>query len=540
MDGIVVGSGYAFVVARTDRLDPTLWRFKWRWLLGREASADQRLMSECSTLYSDNYGTWGKRGSRPGQPIRQTAANIISHLDADDTWLAAAYHGERLIGYCIALRFQSDAGKVAWVSQLVVDESYRLSRVATTLLYSIWQFSDCYAWGLVTPNPFAVRALETATRRRCVRRLVIERGPRLLGEIAKRVSYIPAQLADYGAEPRPVVDTRFFISHDGLEDMVKAASQASKRWTLGEIDEGEEWVACTFSDQNPDELEAERLTQLMAGADRIWIQAYEGMTLDARHAWHQHTASEVDWLVEHCGITPGARVLDVGGGDGRHSIELARRGFSVTLSDISDRLLALAATEIEAAGLEGVSVVEGDAREWLPEGPFDLVICLYDVLGSSANRDDDLRILKNVRPVVVPGGFFVGSVMNADSVLGRITPDHQPTNTAAFVGALEALAPSRTMEQTGSVFDPRFLLYFDGVFYRKEQFESATWRLPVELVVRDARYTTQELTKDVTAAGFAVKLLNPVQSGRWDREPALDPMDQRAKELLVLAIRPED
>ena len=65
--------------------------------------------------------------------------------------------------------------------------------------------------------------------------------------------------------------------------------------------------------------------------------------------------------------------------------------------------------------------------------------------------------------------------MNSQSVLPRLGLEHRPETTGAFVGALEALPPSRTMEQTGAVFDPNLLLYFKGVFYRKEQFESATW-----------------------------------------------------------------
>ncbi len=54
----------------------------------------------------------------------------------------------------------------------------------------------------------------------------------------------------------------------------------------------------------------------------------------------QNTINEVDFLVEELRLKPGATILDVGCGTGRHSVELARRGFAVTGVDLSDGMLA--------------------------------------------------------------------------------------------------------------------------------------------------------------------------------------------------------
>lgn len=56
---------------------------------------------------------------------------------------------------------------MTWVLQLVVDDKYRRQGIASTLLRSIWGFSDDYAWGLATANPCTVRTLESATFRKC-------------------------------------------------------------------------------------------------------------------------------------------------------------------------------------------------------------------------------------------------------------------------------------------------------------------------------------------------------------------------------------
>jgi len=55
-------------------------------------------------------------------------------------------------------------GFISWVTQLVVheDTGERRRQVAA---FAIWTFTDHFAWGLLTANPYAIRALEKATRR---------------------------------------------------------------------------------------------------------------------------------------------------------------------------------------------------------------------------------------------------------------------------------------------------------------------------------------------------------------------------------------
>jgi SAM-dependent methyltransferase len=50
---------------------------------------------------------------------------------------------------------------------------------------------------------------------------------------------------------------------------------------------------------------------------------------------HEQTVAEIDFVLAVTGITPGDHVLDVPCGSGRHSIELARRGYDVTGLDVS-------------------------------------------------------------------------------------------------------------------------------------------------------------------------------------------------------------
>lgn len=51
-------------------------------------------------------------------------------------------------------------------------------------------------------------------------------------------------------------------------------------------------------------------------------------------------------------LSPGSRVLDLGGGPGRYAIELAHRGHRVVLADLSRAQLEVARQRVAAAGVD--------------------------------------------------------------------------------------------------------------------------------------------------------------------------------------------
>lgn len=84
------------------------------------------------------------------------------------------------------------------------------------------------------------------------------------------------------------------------------------------------------------------------------------------------------WLTSLDEMLPRVgRALDVAGGAGRHALWLARRGLDVTLVDVSDEGLALAAVTASAERL-AVRLVELDLEsEPLPTGPWDVIVCVH-------------------------------------------------------------------------------------------------------------------------------------------------------------------
>jgi len=511
-----------------------VWQFQWKVMRGRDAAADPVLLRNCSTLFSAHYGYWSDQTSQRGERVRISSDRVQRLVDNEDAWLVCGYHEGDLIGYVIALTFDfASHGRVAWVTQLVVHETYRNSRLATTLLRSIWEFSDYYAWGLVTANPLAVRALEAASRRSVRTSLVRSHGPDLVTELSKRIDYIPSLLCrDKKGKLTPVVDTRFMVSHTELPVMRKQAARSDRPWPFGNLEEGQEWFACTFGNQDAFQPTADQWEALLRSSEHAWVEAYERMALDRGHRWHAHEDHEAGWIRARVKWADDAEILDLGCGDGRHVRALARLGLSATGIDIAPTLIEKA----KRTNPEGRYYVR-DARHRTGTRQYDGVLCLYDVLGSSPDPKDDELILKNIVAVIRPGGSVILSVMNATAVTSALTEWQRPDSYPAFVSALDQLRPSRTMQDTGDIHNPDLLVLFDGTFYRKEQFLSAGDKLPREVVVRDRRFSIQALCDLLQKAGFIDISVIPVQAGAWNRDPPLAETDPRAKELLAVCTR---
>lgn len=131
------------------------------------------------------------------------------------------------------------------------------------------------------------------------------------------------------------------------------------------------------------------------------------------------TASEVDYLDAVLARAPGRRVLDLGCGTGRHAVALAGRGYRVTGVDVSESGLARAAASAGAA----VDLHRADllCDAWEPESPVDAVVC---VQGFAWGTDaDQLRLLRRIRRMLVPGGLLVLDMSNATPILARFQAD---------------------------------------------------------------------------------------------------------------------
>jgi D-alanine-D-alanine ligase len=121
----------------------------------------------------------------------------------------------------------------------------------------------------------------------------------------------------------------------------------------------------------------------------------------------ENTVRDVDLVLRALRLQPDDRILDLCCGQGRHSIELARRGWR-TVSGIDQASILISLARLRARQLEApVSFEEGDARH-LPcaDGSFGAVILMGNSFGYFHDADDDIKVLREIRRVLRPGGAF--------------------------------------------------------------------------------------------------------------------------------------
>jgi D-alanine-D-alanine ligase len=120
------------------------------------------------------------------------------------------------------------------------------------------------------------------------------------------------------------------------------------------------------------------------------------------------TNRELDAILQAAGLQPNDRILDLCCGQGRHSLELARRGFKhVSGVDRSRYLMRLARRRAKQEGLS-VQFHEGDARRFrLRDSLFHGVMLLGNSFGYFDREQDDLAVLRSARRALHSGGVLV-------------------------------------------------------------------------------------------------------------------------------------
>ncbi len=243
--------------------------------------------------------------------------------------------------------------------------------------------------------------------------------------------------------------------------------------------------------------------------DDVWREFFDSYAPQyMNEVFTSDSLREAAFLVDLLALEPGASVLDIGCGTGRHAVELARAGLVVTGLDISSGMLREARKAADAAGVE-LELVEADATAFDLGCRFDAAVCLcegsFGLLGSDDPFAHDAAVLACAFAAVRPGAPFVLTMLNGLRMIRDATPEQVARGS----------------------FDPATLTHS---FEMEWQADDGPRSLPI----RERGYVPSELVLLCRAAGFTVEHVWGGTAGDWGRRPVeLDEM-----EIMVVLRRP--
>lgn len=207
-------------------------------------------------------------------------------------------------------------------------------------------------------------------------------------------------------------------------------------------------------------------------------------------------ATEVGHAVALLGLPAGASILDLCCGPGRHSLELARRGFSVTAVDRTRAHLEKARKAAAAEGLQ-IAFVEEDMRRFVRTEAFDGAVNLLTSFGYFEDQEDDLRVLRNLHASLKPGGALAMDLMGRE-VIARIFKERDWSEREGII-----LLEERKVVRDWTWMEVRWRLWKDG-----------TWK---EFNFSHRVYSGSELADALKKCGFQeVRILGGLNGSPYD------------------------
>ena len=225
----------------------------------------------------------------------------------------------------------------------------------------------------------------------------------------------------------------------------------------------------------------------------------------------KNTIKEVAFLLEEFQLPAGSSIIDIGCGTGRHSIELAKRGFNVTGIDISEGMLSEAVKTAKAENVK-VNFIKADATSFKAEDKYDAAVCLCEGAFALIGIDEDpfehdSRILKNVNASLKQGAKFSITTLNALRMIREYSQDDVKKGT----------------------FDTYTLTETHPMEYKTDLGNE-------KVIVKEKGYTGLELKYLLESSGFAVEHIWGGTAGNWGkRKIQLDEI-----EIMVVCCKVDD
>ncbi len=231
----------------------------------------------------------------------------------------------------------------------------------------------------------------------------------------------------------------------------------------------------------------------------------------------QGTIGECDFIEKEINHNRALKIIDIGCGTGRHSIELSKRGYSMTGIDLSESLLEKAREKAKQNNVQ-IEFLRHDARNLPFEKQFDVAIMMCEG-GFPLMETDEMNyeILKNVSQALKDKSKLIFTTLNG------LFPLFHSINDFHGEGIIEGNATYHSMN-----FD---LMTFRDYNITKVEDDNG---LEKELECNERYYVPSEITWLLKTLGFTKIEIFGAKLGAFSREDKLKTEDF---EMLVIAER---
>lgn len=220
------------------------------------------------------------------------------------------------------------------------------------------------------------------------------------------------------------------------------------------------------------------------------------------------TKKEIEQIISLTGITPGSKLLDLCCGQGRHSLEFARRGYKVTGVDRTKRYLEKAKKEAARENLS-VEFIEDDMTDFKRKIYFNAIITMYTSFGYFEEHNDNMKVLYNSYSSLKKKGLLL------IDVVGKEILQRKFTERESFELDGITYIEERKVINNWSRIENRWIMLKDNL---QKEFKLSHWI-----------YSENELKKMLSNAGFSsVKIFGDLAGGQYD---------ENAERLIAIALK---
>ena len=151
-----------------------------------------------------------------------------------------------------------------------------------------------------------------------------------------------------------------------------------------------------------------------------WFESEEYLNV-YKHRDENEARLLIDSIISITNIKKNSKILDLACGAGRHSIEFAQKGFSVTAVDLSKNLLNIAKQNAQSANVE-IDFIRADIRNFIIDKKFDLIVNLFTSFGYFESDEENFKVFEIAYNNLNEKGIFVFDYFNKKFLEKNLKP----------------------------------------------------------------------------------------------------------------------